>query len=320
MLEFGNLKYMWLIVFPIGILITVIYGFIKKNKILSSIKLFTNRKIEIIRVILYGIGGALLFIALLSPQKLIEDGKKSVNGIDVYVLFDTSNSMLAEDVYPNRLEQGKKSILGILNGLKGDMVGFIPFSGSAYVQMPLTDDYQMAENYLEAINSDMISGGSTDLLSALKIADNSFKESATKNKVVLLVSDGGEENQDIIKYLEESKIKVFSIGVGTEEGSVIPNLENGVKNGFIKDKNNEAVITKLNSKFMKLISEDNYYEVNNLKNESNGFLDEFSKLEKEKLKEKTQGIYKRYYQTPLLIGLLLIMLAYFYKGEIKNEK
>ncbi|MGL5657136.1 MAG: vWA domain-containing protein [Fusobacteriaceae bacterium] len=319
-MSFGNLKYIWLLVFPIGICLIAIYGMRKKNKILSYLKLYTERKIEILRVISYTFGGIFLFLALLSPQKLIENAKQDVRGTDVYILFDTSNSMLAEDIYPNRLEQGKKAVGNILNQLKGDRIGLIPFSDSAYVQMPLTDDYEIAKNYLNIINTDLISGGGTELLSALKIANKSFEETLSRRKVVLIISDGGEEEKEIEKYINENNITVFSIGLGTLEGSSIPIIEEGIKKGFIKNNDKEVVVTKLNSEFMKKISKDKYYEINNLKNDSNKFIDDFLKIEREKLGEEKAAIYKKYFQIPLLLGVLFILLAYFYKGEIKIEK
>lgn len=319
-MSFGNLKYIWLLVFPIGICLITIYGMRKKNKILSYLKLYTERKIEILRVISYTFGGIFLFVALLSPQKLIENAKQDVRGTDVYILFDTSNSMLAEDIYPNRLEQGKKAVGNILNQLKGDRIGLIPFSDSAYVQMPLTDDYEIAKNYLNIINTDLISGGGTELLSALKIANKSFEETLSRRKVVLIISDGGEEEKEIEKYIDENNITVFSIGLGTLEGSSIPIIEEGIKKGFIKNNDKEVVVTKLNSEFMKKISKDKYYEINNLKNDSNKFIDDFLKIEREKLGEEKAAIYKKYFQIPLLLGVLFILLAYFYKGEIKIEK
>lgn len=319
-MSFGNLKYIWLLVFPIGICLIAIYGMRKKNKILSYLKLYTERKIEILRVISYTFGGIFLFVALLSPQKLIENAKQDVRGTDVYILFDTSNSMLAEDIYPNRLEQGKKAVGNILNQLKGDRIGLIPFSDSAYVQMPLTDDYEIAKNYLNIINTDLISGGGTELLSALKIANKSFEETLSRRKVVLIISDGGEEEKEIEKYINENNITVFSIGLGTLEGSSIPIIEEGIKKGFIKNNDKEVVVTKLNSEFMKKISKDKYYEINNLKNDSNKFIDDFLKIEREKLGEEKAAIYKKYFQIPLLLGVLFILLAYFYKGEIKIEK
>lgn len=186
--------------------------------------------------------------------------------------------------------------------------------------MPLTDDYEIAKNYLNIINTDLISGGGTELLSALKIANKSFEETLSRRKVVLIISDGGEEEKEIEKYIDENNITVFSIGLGTLEGSSIPIIEEGIKKGFIKNNDKEVVVTKLNSEFMKKISKDKYYEINNLKNDSNKFIDDFLKIEREKLREEKAAIYKKYFQIPLLLGVLFILLAYFYKGEIKIEK
>lgn len=319
-MEFGNLKDLWYLVVPGVVFLIILLGIIKKNNIVKRFGFFISRRSEVVKLIFFTLGMALLVLALLSPQKEKNNSVQQITGTDIYVLFDVSNSMLAEDIYPNRLEQSKKILESILDGLSGDRIGFIPFSDSAYIQMPLTDDYSMAKNYLQAIDTNLISGGGTELLTAMKLADKSFTEAETTNKTVLIISDGGDEKNDVREFVKSSGIVVFSIGVGTQEGGVIPKIQNGNKVGFIKDRLGNIVTTKLNSGFLQEISQGGYYEINNISNNSDKFIQDIKQIKKDKIREKKMDIYEKYYQIPLLLGFLLILIASKIRGEIRGER
>lgn len=118
-------------------------------------------------------------------------------------------------------------------------------------------------------------------------------------------------------------MNVFSIGIGTEEGTIIPEYVNGKKIGFIKDQNGSAVISKLNSDFLKKLSSESdgkYYEVNNLKDDSSNFFKDTINLERKNQRNESMKVYKRYFQIPLSIGILFILLGYFIRGGAKDEK
>lgn len=249
-MEFGNLQNSIYLIFPLILLLIMILGMRKRKDILNILKLRNKRRISIIKILLLTLGSVLVVISLLSPQKEIEDEEIEVKGMNIYVLIDTSRSMLTEDVYPNRLEAGKRVLTNLIQSLKGDRVGFIPFSDSAYIQMPLTDDYNITQNYINAIDTTLISGGGTELYQALELAEKSFKEIGSENKTVIVISDGGDFDKKSLDFVKENKIDVYSIGVGTKEGNVIPEYLNGVKRGFIKDESGSAVISKLNSDFL----------------------------------------------------------------------
>ncbi|MGL6169456.1 MAG: vWA domain-containing protein, partial [Fusobacteriaceae bacterium] len=192
-MEFGNTSNLKLILIPLLIATLLVLGVRKRQIILKSIQWKTDTLHSSLSAFLIILGTFSVFIALLSPQKLKEEEAIKVEGSDVYILMDISKSMLAEDTYPNRLEISKRELKDILTNLKGDRIGIIPFSDSAYVQMPLTDDYFMAINYIDAIDSKLISGGGTKLLEALKLANTSFEKTAAKDKNVIIFSDGGEK-------------------------------------------------------------------------------------------------------------------------------
>ena len=319
-MEFGNLQNFICLIFPLILLLIMILGMRKRKDILNILKLRNKRRISIIKILLLTLGSVLVVISLLSPQKEIEDEEIEVKGMNIYVLIDTSRSMLTEDVYPNRLEAGKRVLTNLIQSLKGDRVGFIPFSDSAYIQMPLTDDYNITQNYINAIDTTLISGGGTELYQALELAEKSFKEIGSENKTVIVISDGGDFDKKSLDFVKENKIDVYSIGVGTKEGNVIPEYLNGVKRGFIKDESGSAVISKLNSDFLQKISNENngkYYEVNNLVDTSKNFVNDTINLERKNQRNEKTKNYEKYFQYPLALGILI---GYLLKEVIKDEE
>lgn len=322
-MEFGNLQNSIYLIFPLILLLIMILGMRKRKDILNILKLRNKRRISIIKILLLTLGSVLVVISLLSPQKEIEDEEIEVKGMNIYVLIDTSRSMLTEDVYPNRLEAGKRVLTNLIQSLKGDRVGFIPFSDSAYIQMPLTDDYNITQNYINAIDTTLISGGGTELYQALELAEKSFKEIGSENKTVIVISDGGDFDKKSLDFVKENRIDVYSIGVGTKEGNVIPEYLNGVKRGFIKDESGSAVISKLNSDFLQKISNENngkYYEVNNLVDTSKNFVNDTMNLERKNQRNEKTKNYEKYFQYPLVLGILFILIGYLLKEVIKDEE
>lgn len=317
-MEFGNINDFKLIFVPLLTILVLILGIRKREDILERIGWKKDWLFSGIKLLLITIGIILVFIAFLSPQKLKEEENVEVKGNDIYVLMDISRSMLAQDVYPNRLEASKKELKKILESLKGDRVGIIPFSDSAYVQMPLTDDYFMAFNYIDAIDSELISGGGTQLLEALRLANNSFKKSETKNRNVIIFSDGGDRKEEIIEFVKRNNIHTYIFGVGTQEGSVI-----SLKSGFVKDKTGNVVISKLNDSFLKELSKESkgkYYQLNNLSsNEYKKLLQDLDVISKVTQREESHKQYERYYQIPLAIGLFFILLGYFLRAKKRQD-
>lgn len=322
-MEFGNLQNSIYLIFPLILLLIMILGMRKRKDILNILKLRNKRRISIIKILLLTLGSVLVVISLLSPQKEIEDEEIEVKGMNIYVLIDTSRSMLTEDIYPNRLEAGKRVLTNLIQSLKWDRVGFIPFSDSAYIQMPLTDDYNITQNYINAIDTTLISGGGTELYQALELAEKSFKEIGSENKTVIVISDGGDFDKKSLDFVKENRIDVYSIGVGTKEGNVIPEYLNGVKRGFIKDESGSAVISKLNSDFLQKISNENngkYYEVNNLVDTSKNFVNDTINLERKNQRNEKTKNYEKYFQYPLALGILFILIGYLLKEVIKDEE
>lgn len=319
-MEFGNLENLIYFIFPILSLILLIIGYEKKKKGLKFLNISDNKKINFFKIFFVTAGTILVCISLLSPQKLIEEKEVERKGNSIYILMDTSRSMLTKDIYPNRIERAKTIAKNIILNLKGDKVGIIPFSDSAYIQMPLTDDYKIAENFINVIDTNLLSGGGTNIFESLSIANKSFEETETENKIVLVISDGGDTDDKTLDFIKKNNLKVYSVGVGTEKGSVIPDNK---KSGFIKDEKGNIVVSSLNSKFLKEMSEisnGKYFEVNNLSDNTKDFIFDLETLDKSKIKDEKISVYEKYFQWFLGIGLLFILIGYFLKGGTKYEK
>ena len=319
-MEFGNIENLIYFIFPVLSLILLIMGYEKKKKGLKSLSISNNKKINFLKIFFITTGTVLICTSLLSPQKLIEEKEVERKGNSIYILMDTSRSMLTKDIYPNRIERAKTIAKNIILNLKGDKVGIIPFSDSAYIQMPLTDDYKIAENFINVIDTNLLSGGGTNIFEGLSIANKSFEETETENKIVLVISDGGDTDDKTLDFIKKNGLKVYSVGVGTEKGSVIPDNK---KSGFIKDEKGNIVVSSLNSKFLKKMSEisnGKYFEVNNLSDNTKEFIYDMETLDKSRIKNEKISIYEKYFQWFLGIGLLFILIGYFLKGGTKNEK
>ncbi len=322
-MEFGSLNNLVFFIFPVLLLFIYVFGMKKRTRILKYLQLNDNNVRTILKGVFLVLGTIFVCFALLSPQKQIENEEIEVKGMNIYAIIDTSRSMMTEDVYPNRLEMAKKVLGNIIKSLKGDRIGFIPFSDSAYMQMPLTDDYSITKNYINALDTNLISGGGTQLYQALELAERSFKENGSKNKTVLILSDGGDFDEKSLDFIKKNHITVYTVGIGTNSGSIIPEYKNGKKIGFIKDQSGSAVVSNLNSKFLQQLTSESggkYYEVNNLKDTTNSFANDIAQLERNNNRIENVKNYKKYYQIPLFIGILIILLGYLLKGGIKDEK
>ncbi|MCI6152415.1 MAG: VWA domain-containing protein [Fusobacterium perfoetens] len=319
-MKFGNLENLIYFIFPIFMVIILIMGLKKKNRGLKLLNLSNNKKISYLKIFFISVGTILVCISLLSPEKFLEEQNVERKGNSIYVLIDTSRSMLTKDVYPNRIEGAKRVTKEIIKNLKGDKIGIIPFSDSAYIQMPLTDDYTIAENYINVIDTNLITGGGTNIYEGLVIANNSFNEIESDNKIVLVISDGGDYDKKVLDFIKYNKIIVYTVGIGTSKGAVIPDNQT---TGFIKDEKGNVVVSQLNSDFLKEMSNNSkgkYYEVNNLQNNTLEFLKEINSLEKNNIKNEKLAIYEKYYQIFLGFGLIFILLGYFLKGRVSYEK
>lgn len=317
-LELKNPLYIFYVILPLAAFVLFLLGRSKKVKILKSLRIDTTERFLWLRIVCMALGLGLIFFSLLGPQAFEGFTEVEKTGLDIYMLIDTSKSMLTEDIQPNRLSRAKKIIQSILGNLNGDRIGFIPYSSSAYVQMPLTDDYDLAEMFLDVIDTDMIGGGGTNAGTAVSLANASFNRATGSDKVIIILSDGEEYETNsvkVVKDIADSSLRVYTIGIGTEKGALIPiyDASGKVKVEYKKDSNGEHVISKLDSgALQKLAAAGNgkYYESTVSGDEITALVQEISSLKRDSFKTDKIRRFKQLYQVFLGAGLALFVAAY----------
>ena len=182
---------------------------------------------------------ALLAVAMARPQLGSKLREVEREGVEIMIAVDVSNSMLARDFEPNRLERTKYAVEKVLEGLEEDKVGVIVFAGDAYVQLPITSDYLTARNFVAQISPNMVSKQGTALGSAISLAASSFTSGSENSRVVILITDGENHEDDPLAAAEHAAsqgVKIYTIGIGTPEGAPIE-----LGGDFIRDENGDIL-------------------------------------------------------------------------------
>jgi Ca-activated chloride channel family protein len=255
-----------------------------------------------------------LVIGLINPKigTKLETIKRE--GVDIVFAIDVSKSMLAEDVAPNRLEKSKQLVTQIINNLASDRVGIIAYAGKAFPQLPITTDYASAKMFLQSMNTDMLSSQGTAINEAIQLSRNYFDDEEQTNRVLIIISDGEDHNDLSIEVAEaasEEGIKIYTIGVGSENGGPIPLKRNGVVRSYKKDQNNETVITKLNKETLRLIANEakgSYIDGSQTAAVVEQVRAILSVMDKKEFEAKEFAEYKDQFQWFLGIGLFFLIL------------
>src|ERR1041384_5066187 len=217
-----------------------------------------NRPRRIIKFALQLLGLSLALLSLAQPRwgYTFQDIKRK--GLDLLIAVDTSRSMLSNDVEPNRLERVKLAVQDLINGLQGDRVGLIAFAGRAFLQAPLTIDYDAAVEAINDLDTKTIPEGGTNISSAIALAMQSFGKSATGNRALIIFTDGEELSGDAVKMAKEAAdagVRIFTVGVGTPQGSLIPITGEDGQTAFVKDSAGQVVKSKLDDKRLREIAQ-----------------------------------------------------------------
>lgn len=257
-------------------------------------------------------------IALADPQigTKLEEVKRE--GVDIIVALDVSNSMLAEDIKPNRLEKAKHELDNFIDLLQGDRIGLIAFAGMAHLVCPLTLDYGAAKLFLQMMDPDLIPVQGTALEDAIRTAIKSFNQKERKHKVLILITDGESNEGEPEKAAEDAAkegIIIYTIGIGSLQGVPIPVYDQyGRSMGFKKDRNGNVVTTRLDVKTLQkiaFITNGKYYIASSGQAELRKIYDEIRKMEKKELSAHKFAQYEDRYQIFLVLGLIFLMLEFF---------
>ncbi len=328
-LKFEHPEYLyWLIAIPIIIAAYILARYISKKRFES----FANIKLKKYLMPLYSGQRQnikfIIFILIITLTIIgtanLQTGSKLENvkreGIDLFFCIDVSTSMNAEDIAPSRLERSKQAINNIISKLKGDRIGIIVFAGNAYVQLPLTTDYAAAKMFLSTINTNLIPTQGTAIGPAVKLATQSFGNTEHA-KAIIIISDGEDhENGEAVKAVQEAVkygIKIYTIGMGLEDGAPIPIYNKyGKQTGFKKDKEGNIVITKLDDNMLRQIAEMGdgiYVRASNSNVGLDKIFNEINEANKTEIESRVFTDYEDQFQwfigAAILLLILEIMLA-----------
>ena len=217
-----------------------------------------NRPRRALRFGLQLVGLSLGLVSLAQPRwgYTFEDVKRK--GLDLLIAVDTSRSMLSNDVQPNRLERVKLAAQDLINELQGDRVGLIAFAGRAFLQAPLTIDYEAVMESVNDLDTQTIPEGGTNISSAITLAAQSFGKSAVENRALIVFTDGEELSGDAVKAAKaasDAGVRIFTIGVGTPQGSLVPITSENGETAFVKDSAGQVVKSKLDEKRLREIAQ-----------------------------------------------------------------
>ncbi len=264
-MRFAEPLYLYLIV-----LIPLLIGFMiwaeKKRKMLSAqfvdasllSRLISpgavGQRRRKIRLLIWGL--VFLMIALAQPRWGFQWQDLKQRGVDIIVALDVSNSMRATDIKPSRLDRAKHKVADLLRMLRGDRVGLVAFAGTSFLHCPLTLDYQAAEMFLGALDTDLIPLQGTALGHAIETSINAFSTMEKKSKAILLITDGEDHEGTVLKAIQLAQkegVKIFVIGIGQEEGVPVPDP---MGRGFKRNRSGEIVLSKINEPLLEKIAVD----------------------------------------------------------------
>ncbi|MEO4007080.1 MULTISPECIES: VWA domain-containing protein [unclassified Flavobacterium] len=325
MWQFEEPKYFYLLgVIPFLVLLFLInlYWKRKKQKQFGDLELIKKLSPEksifkpVLKLVVLLLALAGIILALINPKIGTKMETVKRQGVDIVFAVDISKSMLAEDIAPNRLEKSKQLVSQIINQLGSDRIGIVGYAGSAYPVLPITTDYSVAKMYLQSMNTDMVSSQGTALSEAVKLATSYFDDPQT-SKLIVLISDGedhGEGFEDAVEEAKEKRIKILTIGVGTEKGGPIPLRNQGKIEGYKKDSKGETVVTKLYPETLKNIAKSangGYVYGGNTKEVVEFVKNGLDNLEKTDFESQQIADFQSQYQWFLGIAFALLLLDVF---------
>ena len=324
MFRFANIEMLWwLITIPVFVISYIITTRRKRRQLIAfgdpelmaQLMPDASKSRPIVKFALLMAALVLLIIAAARPQYGQKEKTIKREGIEVMVALDISNSMLAEDVAPNRLDRAKQMLSKMIDNMTDDKVGLVVFAGEAFTQLPITCDYVSAKMFLNTISPKLIPTQGTAIGAALQTAIRSFgSQESDAGRAIILITDGENHEDDataVAKQAQELGIQVFVIGIGKPEGSPIPVPGT---NDYIKDRSGQVVVSRLNEEMCQEIAQAGkgaYVRCDNTNTAMRALQQELNRIATTDLETTVYADYNEQYQSFLLIALLLLVIDCF---------
>ncbi|SHG00279.1 Ca-activated chloride channel family protein [Mariniphaga anaerophila] len=332
MFRFAHTEYLWgLLIIPLLTLFYIWARFARKRALkrfgnqetIKELMPFASKSRPVFKFFLLMLALAFFIVGAARPQFGSKLKKVKREGIELIIALDVSNSMMAEDIQPNRLERAKRAISRLVDRLKDDKIGLIVFAGEAYTQLPITSDYNSAKLFLDAVNTQMVPRQGTAIGAAINMAMRSFTPEGDANKAIVVITDGENHEDDPVSAAQEavkSGIVVHAIGMGLPQGSPIP-VNKGGQTDYLRDNKGNVVVTKLDENTLEEVAAAGkgiYVRANNAQVGLNALFDEINKMEKQDMETRVYSEYDDQFQYFFAIGLFLLLFE-FVILERKNK-
>ena len=262
-----------------------------------------------IRLVLFSIGFIFFIIGLSRPQIGARLKEHETKGAEIMIVLDVSNSMLAEDYSPNRLERAKLAISRLVDKLRDERIGLIVFAGNSFVQLPITTDYVSAKMFLNSISTESVPVQGTAMGDAISTAMKSFSLQSEKSRAVIVITDGENHEDDPVSAAQQAAelgVRVFTIGVGSPEGKPIP-----FEGELLKDKNGDIVVTRLDESILRDVADTGnglYVRAGTSEFGLNPVINEIKKMEDEKYSSVVFEEYDEQFMNFFAIALIFFVL------------
>lgn len=324
MFRFGNSEYLWgMLIIPLLTLFFIWSRIARKralrrfgqDAIMQQLMPFASKSRPRFKFFILMLALAFFIAGIARPQFGSKLKKVKREGVELIIALDVSNSMMAEDIQPNRLERAKRAISRLVDKLNDDKIGLIVFAGDAYTQLPITTDYNSAKLFLNSVNTQIVPKQGTAIGASIALAMRSFSPGSQANKAMVIITDGENHEDDAVaqaKSASENGVIVHTIGMGLPSGSPIPVLRGGQKD-YLKDRDGNVVITKLNEPMLEQIAAAGggiYVRANNAQVGLDALFDEINKMEKQEMESRSYSEYNDQFQYFFAIGLFLLFFEY----------
>ena len=329
--EHNDFFYAFALVPLLLILVAFYFGLRKRRlkrlgdpKLIGALTPYASKRKRVIKLVLWLLGFSSLILALCNLQTGSKLTEVKREGAELMICLDVSNSMLAQDLSPDRLTNARYALERMINMLQGDRLGLIVFAGEAYVQLPITTDYAAAKMFLGSIGPGMVPLQGTNIADAITKASESFSNDEGKNRAIIIISDGENHEPEAIEAAEEARkrgIMINTIGIGSENGVPIPLIEDGVVRGYRKDREGQTVITKLNADILKQIAskgEGVYVQATQADLGLESVLDKINELDKAQIESKMYTDYEDQFQWFLAIALFFFFIEFLISERVSE--
>lgn len=261
MFRFANIEFLYLLILIPLLAAVLAFVSMRRKRLLArfgNVELLKtlmpdfSRSRQRLKAALYLVALTLLILAAARPQLGSKLREVKAEGVEMMLVVDVSNSMLAEDFEPNRLERTKYAIQKLFESLKQERVGLVAFAGEPKVQLPITSDYRMAQAFTRRLSTSLVAEQGTAIGRALELAMLSYSSQSERSRVMVLITDGENHEDDAIEAAEKAAaqgIKIYTIGIGTPEGAPIE-----IDGEFVRDEEGEMVVSKLGEQMLEQIA------------------------------------------------------------------